>query len=217
MLTLPIEGGQSPSDPRSRPGGQRPPRGPSELSASGRLVGQSGSEPRVGGVTSQMVSLWIDLVRQAFPSASLAPPTAAGFTAHQLNALDAIAREGAISMSELAQWLRVTESAATALADRLTAAGAIARDRDARDRRVVWVALTASGQKLAATHRDDLEATLQQLLTELEPAKLAAITVAMTQLGDRTQPAAGRSRDRHRGDRAPNADASSRPARVPWR
>lgn len=147
------------------------------------------------GFTSHMVGLWIDLVRQAFPSASVPPPTVAGFTAHQLNALDIIAREGAISMRQLAHRLRVTESAATALADRLTAAGAIARDRDSRDRRVVWVALTASGQKLAATHRRDLETRLQQLLRELEPAKLTAITLAMAQLGDWMDPAAGRSED----------------------
>ena len=149
---------------------------------------------QMGGATNQMVSLWIDLVRQAFPAAAPLPMTAAaaGLTSRQLNALDCISREG-ITMTQLARALRVTESCATALADHLVVAGAISRERDSADRRLVRVSMTEAGSGLAATYRRDLEAGLLQLLSQLAPAKLTAVTLAMTQLGDRDQSGTGDS------------------------
>ncbi len=139
----------------------------------------------LGGVTSQMVSLWMDLVRQAFPAAAPAPqPALAGLTSRQLNALDCISQEE-LTMTQLARALRVTESCATALADRLFAVGAISRERDPGDRRLVRVAATEVGRSLAAGYRRDLEAALERLLDQLEPTKLTAVTLAMSQLGDR--------------------------------
>ena len=126
----------------------------------------------------------MDLVRQAFPGASSPRCALTGLTAGQLNALDCISQEG-ITMSQLARALRVTESSATALADRLLAAGAISRERDAFDRRLVRVVVTEAGQALATSYRQDLEEGLEQLLGQLEKSKLIAITLAMSQLGDR--------------------------------
>lgn len=158
------------------------------------LASRSNLEPEVvstvmqmGGATSQMVSLWIDLVRQAFPEGAPLPSTAVpGLTPRQLNALDCISQEGT-TMAQLARALRVTESGATALADHLVVAGAIARERDSEDRRLVRVTVTESGRSLAAKYRRDLEAGLRQLLSQLPPAKLTAVTLAMSQLGDRDQ------------------------------
>jgi DNA-binding MarR family transcriptional regulator len=146
----------------------------------------------LSGATNQMVSLWIDLVRQAFPSAAQPPTTvaAAGLTPRQLNALDCVSQEG-ITMTQLARALRVTESCATALADHLFVAGAISRERDSVDRRLVRVSMTEAGSALAASYRRDLEAGLLQLLSQLAPAKLTAVTLAMTQLGDRDQSGPG--------------------------
>jgi|GEM_PF-4904409 len=138
----------------------------------------------MAGATSQMLSLWMDLVRQAFPGPTSSRSALPGLTAGQLNALDCIGQDG-ITMSQLARALRVTESSATALVDRLLAAGAISRERDAFDRRLVRVVVTEAGQALATRSRQDLEEGLERLLGQLEPSKLIAITLAMSQLGDR--------------------------------
>jgi DNA-binding MarR family transcriptional regulator len=151
-----------------------------------------------------MLSLWMDLVRQAFPAATPPRPARAGLTARQLNALDCIS-QGGITMSQLARALRVTESCATVLADRLLAAGAISRERDAVDRRLVRVVATEAGQAIATQYRQDLEAGLEQLLAQLESSKLTAITLAMSQLGDR-------DRGRYSGPGADDPEASQRSA-----
>ncbi|MHB1501152.1 MAG: MarR family winged helix-turn-helix transcriptional regulator [Candidatus Dormibacteria bacterium] len=151
------------------------------------------------GTTSQMISLWIDLVRQACPGvAHRAGPIVGGLSVRQLNALDCIP-SGGLTMRQLARALRIADSRATALADHLVSVGAVCRERDQQDRRVVRVMATDSGSQLATTYRHNLEASLENLLCQLDPPRLAVVALAMAQLGDRTgaDPGAGfSSRDR---------------------
>jgi DNA-binding MarR family transcriptional regulator len=54
------------------------------------------------------------------------------------------------TMGELSDHISVSLSAMTGVVDRLVQKGAVSRDRDDTDRRVVRVRLTAAGRKLAA-------------------------------------------------------------------
>lgn len=64
----------------------------------------------------------------------------------QMVALDHIAHEKHVTMSELAKLLSVQMSSATVLVDRLVREKLLTRRRDERDRRVVWVSLTPKGR-----------------------------------------------------------------------
>ena len=66
----------------------------------------------------------------------------------QMLALECLSRAGVCRMSELAQTLSIQMASATGLADRLIKAGYIRRKPDARDRRVVRIALTPKGKNV---------------------------------------------------------------------
>lgn len=61
-----------------------------------------------------------------------------------------VKRRGRMTVSELADALGVSLSAVTVTADRLCRAGLLERQRDQNDRRVVWLALTAHGDRVVS-------------------------------------------------------------------
>lgn len=63
----------------------------------------------------------------------------------QRGVLRALVNRGPCQVSEVANHLCVTLSAATGLVDRLVKAKLVTRDRDQKDRRVVWVKVTPDG------------------------------------------------------------------------
>ncbi len=142
-----------------------------------------GTEVRVpAGVSSYVVDLWIDLVRQAASAVPTTPrPGVNGLTRQQFRALNCLRGEP-MTMRALAQCLGITGSAATATADRLISAGAAQRQRDSADRRVVRVVATEAGHQMAREYHVARVAVLEQLLTHMPPARLAVLTVAMQEL-----------------------------------
>lgn len=103
-------------------------------------------------------------------------------TAHQLEALRQLCREGGMTMAELAQSQGIGLSSATALADRLLRQGLAQRTSDPSDRRVVRLVPSEGAAQLverfAATKRraavdalkpldDDEAATLLRLLAKI--------------------------------------------------
>jgi DNA-binding MarR family transcriptional regulator len=73
--------------------------------------------------------------------------TSGVLTLPQLWALEIIREVGAATMHDLAAALQFKSSSATMLVDRLEHLGLIRRQREARDRRVVRVALSARGRR----------------------------------------------------------------------
>ena len=71
-------------------------------------------------------------------------------TPTKLRALEALAENGALRVSELAARMSVDETTGTRLADRLEAAGLARRERDPDDRRATSIVLTSAGERLAA-------------------------------------------------------------------
>ena len=87
-------------------------------------------------------------------------------TGHQLEALAAL-KEGSLTMRSLCERLDISESAGTALSDRLVARGMVAREPDSSDRRVVRLALTDQARTMVERYRQLKSSHAAQLLSTL--------------------------------------------------
>src|SRR5215510_13034624 len=74
-----------------------------------------------------------------------------GITATQLNVIKMLHTIGDLSLSEVSRQLAATNSTVTGIVDRMVAAGLVAREQSADDRRVWKIRLTADGKALART------------------------------------------------------------------
>ena len=74
-----------------------------------------------------------------------------GQSGRQLSTLRYLLDSGPVTMGHLSDYLYITESSTTELVAKLEEAGLAARERSRRDNRVVEVALTSAGKRLAKT------------------------------------------------------------------
>lgn len=95
-------------------------------------------------------------------------------TIHQLEAL-VVLKDGSVSMRELCDRLEISESAGTALADRLIARGLVERQADPADRRVVRVTASEAARAMVAQYRDLKQQRLATLLADLSTDDLATL------------------------------------------
>jgi DNA-binding MarR family transcriptional regulator len=96
-------------------------------------------------------------------------------TPPQLHALLWLGHDGPLTMGELARRVGVTEKTITGVADRLSHADLVARERDALDRRIVRARLTARGAGVHRHLQEHLHARLAQMLGVLDPADRRAL------------------------------------------
>jgi DNA-binding MarR family transcriptional regulator len=108
-------------------------------------------------------------VRRAFDVRPMAAERAAwlSLTGHQLEALTAL-HEGSLTMGALCDRLDISESAGTALSDRLVARGMVARETDPADRRVIKLALTDEARAMVERYREIKHARAAELLSALD-------------------------------------------------
>lgn len=108
---------------------------------------------------------------------------AIGFSENQFSVLVALyALDPAASTpADLAHHAGTTRSAMTALLDHLEVRGLLARQRDTRDRRLVYVQLTPAGQTAANTALMDYLRAANELADLVAPADQAALLQASTQ------------------------------------
>lgn len=88
-------------------------------------------------------------------------------------------RRGTRRLTSLAVDEGVAQPSMTQLIQRLEQQGLIERNRDADDRRVVWVAITEAGRALLAERRRSRAEKLAELLAELDPQEEAALSAAV--------------------------------------
>lgn len=89
--------------------------------------------------------------------------------------LRALVDHGPCQVSEVANHLGVTLSAATGLVDRLVKAKLVTRERDQKDRRVVWVKVTQDGEAAVAAAEERRRAALRKLVRHLPEEDLATL------------------------------------------
>ncbi len=155
---------------------------------------------------NQLIERFIELapnVRRAFD----ARPSAAertewlSLTGHQLEALAAL-HEGSLTMRALCERLDITESAGTALSDRLVARGMVDRQADPSDRRVVRLALTEEARAMVERYRATKRARVAELLSSLGRQDLEHLVRIYEALASPCAPA------RRRSERPPGEGAT---------
>ncbi|HWI64542.1 MAG TPA: MarR family transcriptional regulator [Symbiobacteriaceae bacterium] len=96
--------------------------------------------------------------------------------------LRALVDNGPCQVSEVASHLGVTLSAATGLVDRLVKAKLVTRDRDQKDRRVVWVKVTPEGAQAVKAAEERRRAALGRLVSNLSEADLHTLCTIMERI-----------------------------------
>ncbi len=89
-----------------------------------------------------------------------------------------------VPLSQICQEMLADNSNLTRLVDRLEARGLVRRAADPRDRRVTLVQLTPAGKALIDELRPRHRAYVEQRMSHLNPAQLAALYEAMQTLYD---------------------------------
>lgn len=144
----------------SNQGGDRPPRG-------GAPSSEAVKSPNA--FTRQAVTLILHLMRN-LRSASSEMSFDIELSYPQILMLYALLEKGTSTMSDLANWLRVTHGVATRTVDRLVEKGVVERRHDEKDRRVVLVSLTDEGREYAeriiSVHLDKLDRILSDIPEE---------------------------------------------------
>ena len=94
-------------------------------------------------------------------------------TLPQLWALEYLSRQGSSPMNGLAHFLAISRPSATALIDRLITQRLVRREDDARDRRIVRVAISAHGRRTIQTIWNQKQRTLTEVFGKISPSDRA--------------------------------------------
>lgn len=97
--------------------------------------------------------------------------------------LRALVNNGPFQVSEVANQLNVTLSAATGLVDRLVKSKLVERERDLQDRRVVWVKVTSEGKAAVEAAEKRRRMAFRALVRNLSEGDLAHLCDIVDRLG----------------------------------
>lgn len=100
----------------------------------------------------------------------------------QSHALDRLRRLGPLTVNEFAESLYIEKSTASRLIDGLESRGYATRTRSADDRRRFEIAITRSGERLAARVEDDMIRAQAAVLEGFTPDEQATIARALEKL-----------------------------------
>lgn len=100
----------------------------------------------------------------------------------QVELICAIIVRGKVGMTELGRSLHLEKSNLSNLVDRAEQRGLAVRTRDADDRRITWVELTAEGTRLAMQTHSDVTARLNQLVSHLPLKDQRQLTAVVEQM-----------------------------------
>lgn len=114
-------------------------------------------------------------------------------TVHQLEALAEL-EQSSLTMGELCQRLGISESAGSALSDRLVAREMVIRESDEADRRVVRLSLSKRARAMVERFQALKRQRIAEVLQELGDDELAALVRILERLlaGTATSPATAR-------------------------
>jgi len=90
---------------------------------------------------------------------------------HDAAVLVFVGQDGACTMSEIAQKLKLSVSSATLIVDRIVKRGLVVRERSESDRRVVHVALSPSGEQMYRAVQENLLLIGRAMLQALDESE----------------------------------------------
>lgn len=105
-------------------------------------------------------------------------------TGPQLGCLAAIAENGPLTATKLAQAVYLSPSTIVGIVDRLEEKNLVTRQRANRDRRQVQICLTAAGKQLLDRAPSALQETLAEALKGLPELEQVSITLALEKIVD---------------------------------
>ncbi|MDZ7708355.1 MAG: MarR family transcriptional regulator [Trueperaceae bacterium] len=114
-----------------------------------------------------------------------------GLSMPQVAALQYLHAEAPATVTAIASHLNLTMAATSHLVERLVVKGLVRRTENARDRRQKQVALSAAGRELVAESHARAAAVLDALLSDVSPAKRAAMATAVHAVVDELTAANG--------------------------
>lgn len=139
-----------------------------------------GSSARARRIAQVVGSL--DRVFQAVHTFSKRALRDFGVTGPQIWALQTLAREGVLTVGELADRMFLHVSTVSVIVDRLEARGLVTRSRDAQDRRVVRLELEPRGRTLLGRVPDPPRSKLARGVARLSDDRLARVESVVAQL-----------------------------------
>lgn len=107
-----------------------------------------------------------------------------GISISQCYTLDALDRQGPMTMSSLAGHLHLELSTMTRVVDYLVANKLATRAADSRDRRVCCVEITRKGRALVSRIHADVIKEHEHVLREISPESREAVIAAMSHLAE---------------------------------
>jgi len=110
-----------------------------------------------------------------------------GISPTQLNVIKLLDEIGDLSLSELGRRIAAQNSTVTGIVDRMVAAGLVAREQSATDRRVWRIKLTAEGGKVAKRVEVAPWELLQRAVAALPPAELDQLVKTLVKVVDHIQ------------------------------
>lgn len=110
--------------------------------------------------------------------------TETGLTPSQLLVLQEIGDRGEVTPTELSSALQFSQATITNIVDRLEALGLVERERSARDKRRIYLALTAQGRSTGERAPNLLQARFSERFAELPEWEQAMILAGLSRLAD---------------------------------
>ena len=89
---------------------------------------------------------------------------------------------GTLHVTEIGERLQIPRPQMTHLIDKLVALDMVERQPDARDRRIINIALTGKGKTLLKKHRRMIEDTIKKSLTSLTDEELEELSTSLRKL-----------------------------------
>lgn len=120
-------------------------------------------------VIDQIEQLALSLLRQ---TAMAAPPCEVKLSRQQLFLLRVLSPRERLTVTELAAELHLSVSATTLAVNRLVRSDYIVRERDEKDRRVVWLRVSDMGRRYVDSMSARRDALLSAALSRLTPEEL---------------------------------------------
>jgi DNA-binding MarR family transcriptional regulator len=103
-------------------------------------------------------------------------------TGPQLGCLLAVKDNGPLTSGNVAREIYLSPSTVVGIIDRLEKKGLVARTRDSRDRRQVYVSITPMGEKLVTDTPALMQDTLARAIVQLPELEQVSITMALERL-----------------------------------
>ncbi|MCW1431676.1 MarR family transcriptional regulator [Novosphingobium sp. JCM 18896] len=138
-----------------------------------------------GGVIEPRTEFALRAIRRLLRSADLSErrlAAATGLTPSQLVVLQEVAREGETTAGGIATAVQFSQATVTSIVDRLVERSFVVRSRREKDRRKVWVTITAEGQEILSSAPDVMQDRFQQRFSQLADWEQAMIVAMLERL-----------------------------------